>query len=270
MAYSSFTDHVPDLNLMTWYAENGRSALSRISPWTKSAVLVLLIILITVTRSVLVLALIFGAVLLLYAYAGLPLRKLAAWYTLPLLFVVSLIGILMWNEPGVPLFTVGFLTLTDNGLILVLTLALKTLISVSYTLTLLMTTRYNHISAMVYRIFPRPLDQIFMMSYRFLFLTLQTIDALLKSIGARGGGLVRSMRRQGKMFAEVFALVFIRSFDRADRVTRAMEARGYTRTYMALTPVPSIGVAEAIFLVVAGSAVVYAAVTGSVISGGIP
>jgi cobalt/nickel transport system permease protein len=270
MTYSSLSNHIPDLNLITWYAENGRSAFHGASPWTKLVVLVLLVIFITVIKSILVLMLLYGAILLLYAGAGLPVRKLAAWYTLPLIFVFSLVGILMWSEPGVPLFAVGGLTLTDNALRLVVTLTVKTLTSVTYTLTFLMTTKYNYLSAMVYRIFPRPIDQIFMMSYRFLFLTLQTIDALLKSIGARGGGLVRSMRRQGKMFAEVFALVFIRSYDRADRVTKAMESRGFAHKYMALTPLPPVRAADAIFLVIAGSVVVFVTVTGTVIPGGIP
>jgi cobalt/nickel transport system permease protein len=263
MPYSTVADHVPDLNLITWYAENGSSFLSRTSPWTKVAVLFLLVVFITLVRSVPLLILLFAAVLGLYAFAGLPLRKLLHWYLLPLFFVLSLIGILVWGEPGVPLVSLGGLVFTDSALRLVLTLTFKTLISVTYTLTFLMTTRYNYLSAMAYRLFPHPFDQIFMMSYRFLFLTLQTVDSLLKSVGARGGGLIRSVRRQGSIFADVFALVFIRSFDHADRVAKAMAARGYSRTYAALTPVPGIRPAEWIFLVAVGTGVVITAITGA-------
>jgi cobalt/nickel transport system permease protein len=133
------------------------------------------------------------------------------------------------------------LTLTDNGLILIITLLLKALISVTYSLFFLMTTRYQHFSAMIYRIFPSPLDQIFLLAYRYLFLTLSMTGAIFKAVRSRGGGIIHSVRVQGRIFAEVFALVFIRSFDRAERVHQAMIARGYNGKYEAGTDIPKPG-----------------------------
>jgi cobalt/nickel transport system permease protein len=46
---------------------------------------------------------------------------------------------------------------------------------------------------------------------------------------------------QGRIFAEVFALVFIRSFERAERVHKAMVARGYHGTFGAGTTIPRPG-----------------------------
>jgi len=46
---------------------------------------------------------------------------------------------------------------------------------------------------------------------------------------------------QGRIFAEVFALVFIRSFERAERVHKAMVARGYHGTFGAGSPIPRPG-----------------------------
>ena len=42
------------------------------------------------------------------------------------------------------------------------------------------------------------------------------------------------------MFAEVFALTLIRSYDRAERVNKAMEARGFKGKYTAATHIPDI------------------------------
>jgi cobalt/nickel transport system permease protein len=100
------------------------------------------------------------------------------------------------------------------------------------------------------------------MSYRFIFLTLAQIDALLKSVQSRGGGLIQSARRQGTIFAEIFGLVFIRSFDQAERVTGAMQARGYSGQYRALSPVPAIRMPEWIFLFAASVAVLYVLLSG--------
>jgi cobalt/nickel transport system permease protein len=206
---------------------------------------VLVILLVTLTRNLVICAGLYLAVLLTYRLAGLPVNKLFAWYLLPCVFVLSLVGIMAWSEPGSVLFssTIAGVTisLTDNGALLVITLLLKALISVTFSLFFLMTTRYQHFSAMIYRLFPSPLDQIFLLAYRFLFLTLAMTGAMLKAVQSRGGGIIRSVRLQGRLFAEVFALVFIRSFERAERVQKAMNARGYHGSYVAGTEIPRPG-----------------------------
>jgi len=246
MSSTMISQHIPDLDLITSYAERQDSFFSKVSPWTKFAVLVLVILLITLSRNLVICAGLYLAVLFIYCLAGLPVRKLFNWYLLPLVFVLSLVGIMAWSEPGSVLFSstiAGFtLSLTDNGALLVVTLLLKALISVTISLFFLMTTRYQHFSAMIYRLFPSPLDQIFLMAYRFLFLTLAMTGAMLKAVQSRGGGIIRSVRMQGTLFAEIFALVFIRSFERAERVQRAMTARGYHGTYVAGSDVPQPGI----------------------------
>jgi cobalt/nickel transport system permease protein len=239
------SSHIPDLDLITLYAQRQDTFFSRVSPWTTFAGLLLVILLITLTRNLVICGVLYIGILGLYTAAGLPVKKLFAWYSLPVLFVLSLVGIMAWSEPGNPLFSLNMslftLTLTDNGLILVITLLLKALISVTYSLFFLMTTRYQYFSAMIYRIFPTPLDQIFLMAYRFLFLTLSMTGAIFKAVRSRGGGIIHSMRVQGRIFAEVFALVFIRSFDRAERVHQAMIARGYNGKFEAATKIPRPG-----------------------------
>ena len=240
--------HIPDPDLITSYAERHDTRLSRISPWTKCAALILVILTITLTRNLVICTVLYLAVLALYALAGLPVKKLFAWYLLPFVFVLSLVGLLAWSEPGSPVLSfslAGFpLTLTDNGIILVITLTEKALISVTFSLFLIMSTRYQHLSAIINRIFPAPLDQIFLMAYRFLFLTLAMTGSMLKAVRSRGGGLIHSIRMQGKLFAEVFALVFIRSFERAERVHKAMLSRGYSGVYGTGTGIPRPRLAE--------------------------
>jgi cobalt/nickel transport system permease protein len=252
MTTQVISNHIPDLALITFYAEKKDSFFTAISPWTKFAVLILLILFITLSSSLFVLAGLFLGVVAVYKIARLPLRNLLAWYLIPLVFVLSLVGIMAFFQPGNPVISLGSgvfaLTLTDQGIILVVTLALKALVSVTYSLFFLMTTRYEHFSGMISGMFPYPSDQVFLMAYRFLFLTLAMIGSMLKAIRSRGGGLIHSMRRQSGMFAEVFALVFIRSFDRAERVRKAMDARGYCGDYSTATEVPKPGKGEYVFI----------------------
>ena len=259
---ASLSPHIPDLDLITYYAETKNSLFSRISPWTKGGLLFFIVLLVTVSRSLLLLLGLYIVVLLLYLLAGLPAGKLISWYTLPVLFVISLVGLMMWNEPGIPLFsgTVGgfTLTLSDNGALLVVTLLVKALITFTFSLFFLMTTRYQHFAGIISRIFPAPLDQIFLMAYRFLFMTLAMTASLLKSVRSRGGGLMHSLRMQGSLLAGVFALVFIRSFERGERVHKAMVARGFTGSYPLSGEVPRPGISEYGLLVVTGALVAVA------------
>jgi cobalt/nickel transport system permease protein len=259
MSSTTLSPHIPDLDLITYYAENGTSLFSRMSPWTKGCLLFFIVLLVTVSRSLLLLLGLYIIVLLLYLLAGLPAGKLVRWYTLPAVFVLSLVVILMWSEPGIPLFSwtfAGFtLSLTDNGILLVVTLLIKALITVTFSLFFLMTTRYEHFAGIISRVFPMPLDQIFLLAYRFLFLTLAMTAALFKSVRSRGGGLMHSMRMQGQLFAGVFALVFIRSFEQGERVNKAMIARGYTGSYVTSGELPRPSAAGYCLLVVAGAIV---------------
>ena len=252
MTTSAISDHIPDISVITYYAEKGETVFSRISPWTKLATLVLVILFITLTSSPAVLTGLFIAVLAVYVLAGLPLKKLAAWYVLPVIFVLSLVGIMAWLEPGTPVVSFTLLgmqvTLTDNGIILVVTLIMKALISITYTLFFLMTTRYEHFSGMVSRLLPFPADQVFLLSYRFLFLTFSMIGALLKAVRSRGGSLAHGIRKQAPLFAAVFGLIFIRSFERAERVRKAMDARGYSGSLASRVLIPLPNASEYGFL----------------------
>lgn len=252
MTTTSLSDHIPDLNLITFYAQNRQTVFSRVSPWTKLSILILVSVFITVTKNIFLVAGLYILVLLVYRAAGLPIKNLFAWYALPAVFVLSFVSILAWSEPGhtiisFSLFTMPF-TLTDNGILLIVLLLAKALTVVTWSLFFLMTTRYEHFAAMIDRIFPTPLDQIFLMAYRFLFLTLAMTASILKAVRSRGGGLIRSVRMQGKLFAEIFALVFIRSFERSERVHKAMVARGFSGSYGTAVEIPALHLYEYVLI----------------------
>ena len=77
MSSTSLSPHIPDLDLITYYAENGNSIFSRVSPWTKGCLLFFIVLLVTVSRSLVLLFGLYLIVLLLYLLAGLPAGKLA-------------------------------------------------------------------------------------------------------------------------------------------------------------------------------------------------
>lgn len=238
MPAPSRASHLPDPNLITLMAERGDSVIHRLDPRAKAGALAWLVLLVTLVQPVWLLLLAWAGTVAVYALARLPLRELLRWYVLPTLFVLSFVVLLVWEEPGEPLIGIGPLTLTTGGAVLTISLLARALAAVTLTLAVLMTTRYAHVAALVQRLLPAPIDQIFLLSYRFLFSTLRLVDNLLLALRARGGGLARGVLTRTRLFAGVFALSFLRSYDRAGRVSRAMAARGYAGRFAPTEPLP--------------------------------
>ncbi len=230
--------HLPDPNMITLMAERGDSALHRMDPRAKVGALAWLVLLVTLAQSIWILLVAWAGAIAVYRLAGLPLRELLRWYILPAIFVLSLVVLLVWGEPGAVVVSAGGLTLTTGGVALAVSLLARALAAVTLTLAVLMTTRYAHVAGMAQRVLPAPLDQIFLLSYRFLFTTLGLLDDLLLALRARGGGLAKGITTRTRLFAGIFALSFLRAYDRADHVSRAMAARGYAGRFALAEPLP--------------------------------
>ncbi|HQJ88027.1 MAG TPA: cobalt ECF transporter T component CbiQ [Methanoregulaceae archaeon] len=262
MHRGSFSGHIPDPHQITFHAERGGTFVHRIDPWVKAAALAWLVLLVTLARSTWLLLSAYALTIIVYRAAGLPLRELARWSTVPALFVLSLLLILVWGEPGRPLLGFGGLVLTDGGLLLALSLLFRALTTVTFTLTLLMTTRYSHLARMASILLPNPIDQVCLLSYRFLLTTTDMIGDLLVALRSRGGGLARGIATRSRLFAAIFGLSFIRAYDRAERVGRAMEARGYRGRLTPLEPIPRPGPVETFAVGIAFLGLFMAVLTG--------
>jgi cobalt/nickel transport system permease protein len=244
--------HLPDPDLITWTAEHHTSFLSRLSPWTRVLLLAEVVVLVIVMPASPLMALLYLVTLVLALSTGLSLRELLAWSLLPALAVLSLVLLLIWGEPGTPVVVIplgGFtLTLTDGGISLAVSLLLRALTSFTATLAVLASTRYADLTALMDALLPYPADQILLLAYRFIFLTLSMVRAMQKALWSRGGGLLRSAGRQTRVFADAGALVFLRSYDRAERIGKAMESRGYTGSLSTGTKLTRPGARDALVL----------------------
>lgn len=236
--------HIPDPNLITLYAERGDSILHRLDPRAKVGALAWLVLFVTLAQSIPLLVLAWASTVVVYCAGRLPLRELLRWYVIPAIFVLSLVVFLIWEEHGTPLFQVGGLVMTTGGLELALSLLARAFTTVTFSLVVLMTTRYVHLAGLAAAILPPPIDQVFLLSYRFLFTTLDLIDGLLLAIRARGGGLVSGVLGRTRLFAGVFAFSFVRAYDRAERVGQAMTARGYGGRFAPSEPLPARSAAQ--------------------------
>ena len=259
MTNIGFEKHLPDLGLITHYSEFGSSPIHKISPWTKIILLPVVVFDITVITDLRLLLLMLFAVVCIYWASELPLALLFYWWTLPVFFVTSIVFLLIWTVPGSTLISYGPIHLTFEGVALFVTLIVKTLTGVSYSLVLLMTTKYNYLTHIISKVLPYPLSQIALLTYRFLFLMLEGLESMVIAMKCRGGLKLSGIRNHGKFYGSVFALAFIRSFDKADQVAKAMQSRGYqgklTSSYH--VPRPSAGGYAFIFVAVLLSIFIY-------------
>jgi cobalt/nickel transport system permease protein len=243
MSRKGYTKHIPDIRLITHYAEKTESPVHRMNPWTKAVMLLLLVALVTVVMDVLVLLAIYLFALGFYAIARLPLRLLAGWYFLPLVFVLTLVMMFVFTEPGEEVVSVDLgplsFAISDNGLILMAKLMIRALAVVTFSLAVFMTMRYKQVVYVARRTMPGPLATMFLLTYRFLYVTSDEMTNLLDAVHSKNGSMARGVLRQSRMFAGIFAHAFIHAFDRAERVSKAMEARGFAGDFPISERVPA-------------------------------
>jgi len=220
---------------VTFFAENGNSVIHRMSPWTKAAMLPIIVVLVTLVADLYWLLIIYALSLGFYAAGRLPVKVLVGWYTFPIIFVVTLAVLFMFTVPGDQLFQFSLLgksiALTDHGVLLVLTLLLRALAVVTYSLAVFMTTRYNQIAHLASRTMPQTLANLFLLSYRFMFETFDEVSDVLDAMHSRNGNLAKGVSRQGRLYAGIIGLAFVHAFERGERIGKAMEARGWTGSF---------------------------------------
>lgn len=251
--------------MVTHYAESGSSALHRMNAWTKMALLGIVVVFVIVLMDIYLIALLFVATVAFYSLGRLPLKLLVGWYSMPVLFVVTISILFMFTEPGQELASIELLgqrvVVTDNGVLLLVKLLLRALAVVTFSLAVFMTTKYSHITQIASRVLPQSLANVFLLSYRFTFETTDEMSDVIDAIHARNGNLVRGASRQTKLFAGIFALAFVHAFERAERIAKAMEARGFNGTFPMAEKLPRPGVGG--YAVISLTALALAAVTYS-------
>jgi cobalt/nickel transport system permease protein len=228
---ATLSNHVPDPRLITAYAEHRDSPIHRVNPWTKAGIVGALVLAVTVADTLAPLAALYGATLAVYATAGLPFRRLLRWYTLPLLFIVSVAGPLAFLEPGTPIVgavrtPIGEGSVTWAGATLFAELACRSLTVVTFVLTTTMTTRYSEIAYLLGRTLPRPIDQVALLTYRFTFVMIETLEVLVKSVLARGASLSEFWSNR-RTYARILGMTLLTAIERSERLVKSMEARGY-------------------------------------------
>lgn len=157
---------------------------------------------------------------------------------LALPFVLAAAPVL-FTLPGNPLAELSIgpwtLTISDRGLERFISVAFKSWLSVQMAIVLAATTPFPELlSAMRALHIPRLLVAVIGLMWRYLFVLVDEVLRLTRAREARSGYAEASGTRRGGSLAwrarvtgGMAGNLFLRSFDRADRIYAAMSARGY-------------------------------------------
>ncbi len=200
------------------------------------------------------LALIQAAVVLAGIGVGYTLKRAAlalpfVLAALPLIFTIPGSTLAHWHLFGVDL------SLTQTGLVRFLSIAFKSWVSIQAAILLTATTPFpDFLLALRALHIPRLLVSILGLMWRYLFILADEAIRLLRARTARSGsGAVPGAKIGGsliwraKVTGGMAGNLFLRSFERSDRIYMAMLSRGYDGEARNL-PLPVLGTSQKITL----------------------
>ena len=210
-----------------------QSPVHRRDPRLKFLLSLLFIIAVVLTPagSWLAFAAYFGILAVIFAISRLPLAYILKRSLIILPFVLLLGIVNLFTRPGVELSSLNIfgwhLGITDGGLIFMGTLMARSWLSVLALILLTSTTALPALLKGIERLgAPKVLVMIMSFMYRYLFLL---IDEVLRMKNARDSRSVGSPTTafQAKTVGAMIGSLFIRSYDRGERVYASMAARGF-------------------------------------------
>ncbi len=184
--------------------------------------------------------LLFGATLVAARFTG-----LGTIYALKRSFVALPFALaaltLPFTVPGQTIAHFGGLTVTAEGSIRLLSIVIKSWVSVQMAILLTATTPFHDLLwAMRELRVPRPLVSIVGFMYRYLFVLADESLRLMRARAARAGaGAGRSggsIMWRGQVAGGMAGSLMLRAFERSERIYDAMVARGFKGDILAMTP----------------------------------
>lgn len=203
------------------------SPLNRWDPRLKIAGLGLLIICIALVKTipVAIAAIILAAILL--GLSALPFHFVSHGISFILFFLIPFFLVMPFSYPGDPAFTVLGLGFSWQGLRLATLIFIKALSIVLVTFAIFGSSRFDVSMLALQKLkCPKVIVQMLLFTYRYTFVFLDEMRRMHTSMRARGF-IARSNRRTLRIYGHFVGTLLIRSFERTERVYKAMLSKGY-------------------------------------------
>jgi cobalt/nickel transport system permease protein len=231
--------------------------LQSINPIVKLAVILLMIAGSLFVSSVTFMLLACVIPLFLAVTSKIPLKGFFARTALIPLFTAVIAVPFLFMTSGTPILSANLLnlTVTFEGLQRFLLFTVRVWFCVSSLNVLILSTGFTSFLKLLSTIHvPSVIIQMFSLTYRYLFVSIHEIQSILIAKEARtyvnrGKISIQTIKQTGALIATVF----IRTFERSERVYMAMKARGFDVNNTDKSSLPPLHVNDALF---AASAVI--------------
>lgn len=203
------------------------SVLSRWDPRLKVAALGGLIIAIALLKTIPMAVTGFVVAASLLAMSALPFHFVSHGLSFVLFFLVPFFLIMPFTYPGEAAFSVLGLGFAWEGLRLATLIFVKALSIVLLTFAIFGSSRFDVTMLALQRLkCPKIIVQMVLFAYRYTFVFLDEMKRMHTSMGARGF-VARTDGRTLRIFGHFVGTLLVRSFERTDRVYKAMLSKGY-------------------------------------------
>jgi cobalt/nickel transport system permease protein len=213
----------------------GNSIIHALDPRVKLIVLVLFSVLVAVSSRFLSLVPALGVSLFLVAMAKLSIKKVFHRLLLVNGFILFLWFVLPFTYTGEQWFAVGPFITTQEGVLLAGQITVKSNAILLAMIALLSTTpifSLGHAMGRLY--FPDKITHLFLFTFRYIHVIHKEYRRLTNAMKIRGFVPGTNMHTY-KSYAYLVGMLLVRSYDRAERIHKAMRCRGFNKKYHSLT-----------------------------------
>ena len=168
----------------------------------------------------------------------------AAVISIPILFLTS----------GSPIASANIglttLTITSEGISRFLVFTIRVWFCVASLTLMILSTGFDKMLQLLSTIkVPNVIVQLFGLTYRYFFVSIHEVQSVLIAKEARTYVNKQTLNMQAlKDLGSVVATLFIRTYERSERVYLAMKARGFDIERNAKTPIPTFHLRDALFV----------------------
>jgi len=213
----------------------GNSIIHSLDPRVKIIVVTLFSVVVATSSRFLALLPALAISLFLVTMAKLPIKKV--FYRLLLVngLILFLWLVLPFTFSGHKLFTIGPFIATKEGILLAGQITVKSNSILLSMIALLSTTQIFSLGhAMGQLHFPDKITHLFLFTFRYIHVIYQEYHRLINAMKMRGF-VPRTNMHTYKSYAYLVGMLLVKSYDRAERIHKAMLCRGFNKKYHSLT-----------------------------------
>jgi len=202
--------------------------LQSLDPRVRLVGLFALVLAVALTQRLLVVAALFAAAVLIAILSRVSILTLAARVWLIVLGFTGVIAIpALFVTPGRPIAALGALAITEQGLRSAVLLIVRVETAVTFTTLLILSTPWPHVLKALRALrLPREAIAMLAMTYRYIFLLVETAGQMFESRRSRTVGVLPP-QEQRRIAARTAGVLLSKSVALGNEVYSAMQSRGF-------------------------------------------